>query len=299
MAQLVQQKGYRPARFLKLGNLIILLGILLKIVNNAQWIDFTLHSNKLGIVIFVYASNISMVLDIVILSFALGDRIRFLEQVKKQSQVDILNLTNENMILNAELEKKITERTRRIEEQNEILKIQASKISDLNVTLSSDNIKLSQSIIQEKEARISLRPVSFDEFSLIYSDEEQVYLFLENVKWGNGYTCKRCGSSKYGKGNTPFARRCLDCRYDESVKVFTAFNKCRFDLRKALYLIVLANRYGDSMSIADVSKEIDIRYGTCQKFLQKLFAVTGSKAYLKLKDEDKLNYLILNTKMSS
>ncbi len=53
MAQLVYQKGYRPARYLKFGNIIILLGFLLKIINNTEWINFTKQSYKLGIVIFV------------------------------------------------------------------------------------------------------------------------------------------------------------------------------------------------------------------------------------------------------
>jgi len=298
VAILVYRQGYKPARFLILGNGIILFGLVLKNINSVEWINFMIQDSRALVISVVYIRHITMIFDIVILSVALGDRIRYLKQTNEQAQRNIIDHLHQNEILSdqltSNLEQKVAERTRVIEEKNEQLKVQAKEINELNVILGRDNLKLQKNVMEEKEARISLKPFDFTEFSLVYTNEEEAYRFLEEVKWGKGYVCKKCGHTKYGKGTTHFARRCLECRYDESVKVFTAFNNCKFDIRKALYLAVLINRYGDNVSITDVSKELDIRYATCRVFLQKLITAANKKEYTKLKDEDKINYLILN-----
>lgn len=302
----VYRKGYKPARFFLLGNTIILLGLLLNMFKNLTLFNFFLEDSPVLLITIVYIRNISMIADIVILSFALGDRIRFLKQTNEKAQEEVINQLNENRILsekvNRELEEKVAERTRTIEEKsallesaNEQLKAQAEEINEMNAILDRDNWNLKKNVIQEKEARISLKQINFEEFSLVYPDDTAVDRFMEEIKWEQGYACKKCGNTKYGKGATPFARRCTKCRYDESITAYTAFHKCKFDIRKALYITVMINRYGENISITDISRELDIRNATCWKFVQKLLVTVHKKEYEKLKDDDKLKYLILHS----
>ncbi|MDB5273837.1 MAG: chromosome segregation ATPase [Chitinophagaceae bacterium] len=306
IAAVVYKKGYKPARFFLLGNGVILLGLVLNTMKNATLFNFFLQGSPGMLITIVYIRNISMIMDIVILSFALGDRIRFLKYTNEKAQEQVINQLNENRILsdkvNRELEQKVAERTRIIEEKsaelkeaNEQLKAQAEEINEMNAILDRDNWNLKKNVIQEKEARISLKQINFEEFSLVYPDEASCDLFMEEVKWEQGYVCKKCGNIKYGKGATAFARRCTKCRYDESITAYTAFHKCKFDIRKALYITVMINRYGENVSITDISRELDIRNATCWKFVQKLLVTVHKKEYEKLKDGDKLKYLILHS----
>jgi len=306
IAALVYIKGYKPARFFLWGNGIILLGLVLNMMKNASLFNFFLQDSPVLLITIVYIRNICMIADIVILSFALGDRIRFLKQTNEAAQQEVINQLNENRILsdkvNRELEQKVAERTRIIEEKsalleeaNEQLKAQAEEINEMNAILDRDNWNLKKNVIQEKEARISLKQINFEEFSLVYPDDTSVDRFMEEIKWDQGYVCKKCGNIKFGKGATPFARRCTKCRYDESITAYTAFHKCKFDIRKALYITVMINRYGENISITDISRELDIRNATCWKFVQKLLVTVHKKEYEKLKDGDKLKYLILHS----
>lgn len=58
------------------------------------------------------------------------------------------------------------------------------------------------------------------------------YLHLANYKWDDTFKCRRegCGHNKYYEGTTPYSRRCLKCKHDESVTAHTAFDKMRMPL---------------------------------------------------------------------
>lgn len=306
IAYVVYKKGYEPARFFLLGNTLILLGLILNLMKNASLFNFFLEDSPIMLIAIVYIRNISMIMDIVILSFALGDRIRFLKTTNERAQEEVIKQLNENRKLsdkvNLELEQKVLERTKVIEENNialakanEQLKIQAEEIQEMNSILDRDNWNLKKNVIEEKEARISLKEINYKEFCLVYPDDATVDRFLEEVKWGEGYACKKCGNEKYGKGSSLFGRRCTKCRHDESITAYTAFHKCKFDIRKALYITVMINRYAENVSITSLSKELELRNATCWKFAQKLLATVHKKEYEKLKDDEKLKYLILNS----
>jgi hypothetical protein len=201
--------------------------------------------------------------------------------------------------VNRELEEKVIERTReiedkrkQIEEANIKLQEQAAQINEMNARLDLDNWKLKKSIIEEKESRIKFKEISFEEFKQVYPNENICFQFLEELKWTKGYKCNRCGNDKYGKGNHQFSRRCTKCRYDESVTTDTIFHKCKFDINKALYIVVMVNRYGEKQSISDLAGELDLRVATCWNFAQKALKVRNSKEYAKLDDESKFRFLI-------
>jgi two-component system, sensor histidine kinase LadS len=306
IAYVVYKKGYKPARFFLLGNAVILLGLVLNMMKNATLLNPLLQGLPVLLIAIVYIRNICMVMDIVILSFALGDRIRFLKFTNEKAQEEVIKQLNENRILsdrvNRELEQKVIERTQIIEEKSKELEVananlqkQAEEIKAMNAVLDKDNWNLKKNVIEEKEARISLKQINFQEFSLVYPDDTSVNRFIEEIKWENGYTCTKCGNAKYGKGATLFSRRCTKCRHDESITSCTAFHKCKFDIRKALYITVMINRYGDNVFVTDISRELEMRNATCWKFVQKLLAVVQTKEYEKLKDDDKLKYLILHS----
>lgn len=296
------RSGYKPARYFLFGNSLVLLSVTLTFLKYNGLLDFLSPFWTLEIII-VYSTNIAMVMEIVILSFAMADRIKYFKIEKEKTQVLLIAQLKENHELtqkvNLELEQKVKVRTKEIEEKSKLieeanlkLQEQSKQINEMNARLDLDNWKLKKSIIEEKESRIKFKEISFEEFKQVYPNENICFQFLEELKWDKGYTCKRCGNDKYGKGNHQFSRRCTKCRYDESVTTDTLFHKCKFDINKALYIVVMVNRYGDKLSISDLASELNLRVATCWNFTQKALKVRNSKEYTKLDEEGKFRFLI-------
>jgi len=47
-----------------------------------------------------------------------------------------------------------------------------------------------------------------------FSDRNACLQYLTELKWKDGYQCKKCEYKSNTKGYSPFARRCSDCRLD-------------------------------------------------------------------------------------
>lgn len=98
-------------------------------------------------------------------------------------------------------------------------------------------------------------------FESRFGDNSSCYEFLAELKWPEGYHCRRCAGTVYIKGKQPSSRRCSKCGYDESVTSGTIFHKLKFELRKAismLYDIATSKKGANSIWLAE-------RYGVNQK----------------------------------
>lgn len=70
----------------------------------------------------------------------------------------------------------------------------------------------------------------FDKYG---AEETRCYKKLASIKWPNkSFKCRKCGHASFYKGELPYARRCMNykCRYDESPKAHTAFDRLRLPL---------------------------------------------------------------------
>ncbi len=50
----------------------------------------------------------------------------------------------------------------------------------------------------------------------LFQSEEKCYEFLAELKWSDGYRCRKCGNTNYCPGKTPYSRRCTKCKTEES-----------------------------------------------------------------------------------
>ncbi|MFL5729585.1 MAG: transposase, partial [Cytophagaceae bacterium] len=267
-------------------------------------LEMIVHIDLVAI-IAVYSTNIGMVLEIMILSFALADRVKFLKMEKEKTQQQLIHQLHENQRLsekvNRELEQKVTERTQVIEEKSKLLEVanlklieQSEKINQMNALLDIDNWKLKKSLIEEKESRIKLKDISFEEFMQVYPNDTTCFKYLEELKWPEQFVCIKCGNTKYGKGINVFSRRCTRCRYDETITTNTIFYRCKFPINKALYIVATINRYGEDISITELSNKLELRNATCWAFVKKVIKVRKKSKYDSIPDEKKLAFLILN-----
>lgn len=115
------------------------------------------------------------------------------------------------------------------------------------------------------------------EFQNKFSDQHKCLEYLAELKWKDGFVCKKCGWASFTKGYHPFARRCASCRYDESATAHTIFHNLKFRLEKAFYAVF---RYckKKGMSTYELAKEVGISQPTAWLFhckLQQTFASSG------------------------
>lgn len=274
----IYKNGYLPARFFVLGYSFLFAGFTLKflIMLGIGWLNF-------GAVSY-YSLSFCFVLEMVFLSFAIGDKVRILKMKKDRAQQKIIQQMAVNVklkdTLNLELESKVEERTREVyhksliiesknqalEEVNLLLQQQAEEISRMNVLLEHDNIELQTNVEKVTRDRVMNTEVDFEEFSKIYPDKESCYEFLAELKWANGYHCKKCSNDHYFNGHILHSRRCSKCGYEESVTTYTIFHNMRIPINKAFYMIFLIYSSKGKISSHKLSELLSIRQSTCWTF---------------------------------
>jgi hypothetical protein len=121
------KQGYKPARYFLAAWVIFIIGLTLYALRNFGILPFNAFTN--------FALPVGSVVEILLLSFALADRINVLKQEKELSQQQAFAAMKENERLvteqNIQLEKKVHERTADLENRNTELH---TAMNDLRMT---------------------------------------------------------------------------------------------------------------------------------------------------------------------
>jgi hypothetical protein len=120
------------------------------------------------------------------------------------------------------------------------------------------------------------RGVNSIKFNQRFKDDNDCLEYLSEVKWLNGYSCKRCNNDKFGTGKNSYNRRCTKCGYDENPTVGTMFEKLKFSILIAFHIIFKVSTKKKGMSSMELSNEFELRQMTCWAFKQKLQQVMKS-----------------------
>lgn len=300
----VYYKGYTPARFFLIGYSFIIISLAVFI--------FRIYGIAPTNLLTIYCFNIGFILEVVVLSFALGERLRIEKKEKEEGQRKVVNQLRENQKLkdsiNKQLEIKITERTLELKESNEELgkakkeiesayaklREQAKEIASMNIQLNADNKVLQVNVKELNKARVMFKEVNFEEFSKIYPDDESCLKYLSGIKWKKGYKCRKCKNTNYSEGRAPFSRRCTKCGYEESVTAFTIFHRNRLPITKAFYMVFLVSTHKKDISSEELSRKLDLRQKSCWTFKQKIVQAINDSSTKKFSPENWGN-LFLNT----
>ncbi len=264
---------FRPARFFMIGGLWILFSMII--------INLRATGLITGNIFTVYSLNYGLVVDVLLFSFALSERIKFIKVREEEAQTKVIEQLKENEKLkdkvNRELEEKVRERTVELGEANqalldanEKLKAMTEKANEMSAKLDLDNWQLQKSNKEAIKARIKDKEVTFQEFSKIFPDENACFRYLAEIKWSDGYTCRKCKHTKYMEGNKSFSRKCTRCAYPESATAYTLFHGLRFSIVKAFYLTYLTHRGDSKKTLRELSEILDLRRNTCWNFKKKV-----------------------------
>lgn len=271
----VWRRGYRPARFFVVAYGVLFLGFFLRSLVYFNILRFTTLTH--------YSLHLSFVLEMLLLTFALGDRIRILKAMRDRALKRIIHQHEVNMQLkdkvNRELENKVQERTmqlheknRELEESNRKLERQAFEINQINSILDLDNWKLKNSIKEVLNERLMEKTMDYNQFQTLYPDALACYRFLENLKWESGFQCRKCNNEKYFDGAQKFARRCTKCGYNESITAYTIFHSIKFPIERAFYLsyLVVTGRDKKDTTLESLANRLQLRVNTVWSFKHKV-----------------------------
>lgn len=292
----IWKKGYQPARFFVLGYTFLFIGFIYKALTvlgyNKYLPGFVGH----------YSLSYSFILEMVLLSFAIGDHVRVIRKQKHDAQEEIIHQMDINNKLkdsiNQELEEKVKVRTKEVIEKsqeivaqsqviekqnhelisiNNQLELQAAEISRMNVLLEKDNIELKDNIEKVTDARALSTELSFEEFSAKYPDQEKCNKLLSEIKWADRFSCIKCSNESYHNGRAPYSRRCTKCGYEESVLYNTIFQNSRIPINKAFYLVYLIYTSKGAISSYQLSEKLGIRQSTCWMYAIRVKKVMQEK----------------------
>ena len=119
-----------------------------------------------------------------------------------------------------------------------------------------------------------------------------MFVYLSEIKWADGYKCKRCNNDKFGNGKNYQNRRCPKCRYDESPTTGTMFEKIKFSLLIAFHIAFKISIKKKGMSSLELSSKFELRQKTCCSFKSKVqLAINLFRNYTKI--YKRLNFIYL------
>jgi hypothetical protein len=114
------------------------------------------------------------------------------------------------------------------------------------------------------------RELSDEQLKKLFASDEKCYEFLAELKWSNGFICKKCGNANYCPGKTSYSRRCTKCKTEESAAAGTIFHNCKFPVSKAFYIAYKVCKGKEDLSTYEYARRLSLRQMTCWNFKTKI-----------------------------
>lgn len=114
------------------------------------------------------------------------------------------------------------------------------------------------------------KELSEDQIKELFQNEEKCYEFLAELKWSDGFICRKCGNTNYCSGKSPWSRRCTKCKTEESAASGTIFHNCKFPVNKAFYIAYNVCKGKEDLSSYEFARRLSLRQMTCWNFKTKI-----------------------------
>jgi predicted nucleic-acid-binding Zn-ribbon protein len=131
------------------------------------------------------------------------------------------------------------------------------------------------------------------EFTQEFSTPSACYEYLYNLKWSEGYTCRKCGNTNWYKGKRWHHRRCKKCNYDESSVAHTLFHKLKFPIVKAFMITYQLSTMKKGMSSCEIARQYGVHQETAWFFRRKVQKAMQSFAKKKLQNNVEVDETML------
>lgn len=111
--------------------------------------------------------------------------------------------------------------------------------------------------------------IAISEFNKFFKTEQDCQRYLFELKWKDGYQCRKCNYNKSVKGKTSLHLRCANCGYDESVTAHTLFHKVKIPLLKAFGIAFRIAVRKKGMSTTELAREFGVNQKSSWLFKRK------------------------------
>jgi hypothetical protein len=118
--------------------------------------------------------------------------------------------------------------------------------------------------------RIFKENISEEELEVFFHSDEKCMEFISNLKWEEGFVCRKCGNTNWCAGKTPYSRRCTKCKSEESAAADTIFHNCKFPISKAFYIAYHVCKANEEISTYEFARRLSLRQMTCWNFKTKI-----------------------------
>jgi hypothetical protein len=114
------------------------------------------------------------------------------------------------------------------------------------------------------------KELSSEQLNELFQSDEKCLEFLADLKWGNGFVCRKCGNTNHCIGKTAHSRRCTKCKTEESATTGTIFHNCKFPVSKAFYIAYNVCKGKEDLSTYEFARRLSLRQMTCWNFKTKI-----------------------------
>ena len=104
----------------------------------------------------------------------------------------------------------------------------------------------------------------------LFDNSEKVLKFVADMKWANGFVCRKCGHTNFCEGKSPSSRRCTRCKAEESAASHTLFHNVKFPINKAFFIAYNVCVLGNEFSSYNFSDQLGLNQMTCWKFRKRI-----------------------------
>jgi len=120
----------------------------------------------------------------------------------------------------------------------------------------------------------------------LFVSDEKCLEFLADLKWADGFTCRKCGNTNFCDGKSSFSRRCTKCKSEESATSGTIFHNCKFPIHKAFFIAYNVCKGKEDVSTYEFARRLALRQMTCWNFKTKI--QSALKSMDSLSDNEKI-----------
>lgn len=106
-------------------------------------------------------------------------------------------------------------------------------------------------------------------FTQRFSTDNACLKYLAEIKWKDGFECKKCGHKKYSLRKKQ-ERCCTLCKHIESPTSGTLFHKVKFGIQKAFMIVFEMTATTKGLSSSQVSKRYGVTRKTAWLFMHKV-----------------------------
>ena len=104
----------------------------------------------------------------------------------------------------------------------------------------------------------------------LFVSDKKCLEFLADLKWADGFTCRKCGNTNFCAGKSSFSRRCTKCKSEESATSGTIFHNCKFPIHKAFIIAYNVCKGKEDVSTYEFARRLALRQMTCWNFKTKI-----------------------------